>query len=84
MATTKTASKKNAAAKKATSKKAAKPKEDLVVFAFRLTEAERTAIHKTAGPANASRFIRRIAGAFADEEVTAFQAVLKEARELRG
>ena len=90
MTTTKTRSKKNASAKKAPSKKAttkqkaAKPKEDLVVFAFRLTDAERTRIHATAGPANASRFIRRIAVAFADEEVKAFQAVLKEARELRG
>ena len=80
MATTKTVSKKNAAAKKATSKKAAKPKEHLVVFAFRLTKAERAAIHKTAGPANASRFIRRVAVAFANEDESAFKAVLAEAR----
>ena len=84
MATTKNASKKKAAAKKAPTKKATKPKEELVVFAFRLTEAERTKIHAAAGPANASRFIRHIAIAFADEDVKAFQAVLKEARELRG
>ena len=85
MATTKNGSKKNAAAKKttskkATTKKAAKPKKDLVVFAFRLTEAERTAIHKTAGPANASRFVRRVAVAFANEDESAFKAVLTEAR----
>ena len=84
MATTKTVSKKNAAAKKATSKKAAKPKEDLVVFAFRLTEAERAAIHKTAGPANASRFIRRVAGAFANEDVSAFRSVVKEVAGIQG
>ena len=75
---------KKAASKKTTTKqKAAKPKEDLVVFAFRLTETERTKIHAAAGPANASRFIRHIAIAFANEDVKAFQAVLKEARELR-
>ncbi len=85
MATTKKATSKKATAKKAATKqKVAKPKEDLVVFAFRLTEAERTKIHVAAGPANASRFIRHIAIAFADEDVKAFQAVLKEARELRG
>ena len=33
------------------------PVEDLVVFAFRLTAAERDAIHKAAGPANASKFM---------------------------
>ena len=31
------------------------PKEELVVFAFRLTPAERDAIHKAAGPAKASQ-----------------------------
>ena len=89
MATTKkattTASTKKSTSKNATTKqKAAKTKEDLVVFAFRLTEAERTKIHAAAGPANASRFIRHIAIAFANEDVKAFQAALKEARELRG
>ena len=59
------------------------PKEDLVVFAFRLTEAERDAIHKTAGPARASRFIRRVAVAFGQEDEGAFKGVLKEAREAR-
>ena len=41
-------------------KKAKAPKEDLVVFAFRLTPAERDAIHKAAGPAKASRFVRAL------------------------
>jgi hypothetical protein len=58
--------------------------EDLVVFAFRLTEAERDAIHKTAGPARASRYVRQVAAAFAAEDVEAFKAVVKEAREARG
>jgi len=48
--------------------------EELVVFAFRLTPAERELIHKAAGPAKASRFVRAvaIAAASGDEE-----AVLK-------
>ena len=79
--TTKTApTKKTTKRKTAEPKAATKPKEDLVVFAFRLTEAERTAIHKTAGPANASRFVRRVAVAFANEDESAFKAVLAEAR----
>ena len=50
------------------------PAEDLVVFAFRLTPKEREIIHKAAGPAGASRFVRAvaIAAASGDEE-----AVLK-------
>lgn len=59
------------------------PKEDLVVFAFRLTPAERDAIHKTAGPAKASRFIRQVAAAFANEDEATFRAALKQAREVR-
>ncbi len=61
----------------------AKPKEDLVVFAFLLTEAERDLIHKTAGPARASKFVRRVAAAFAKQDEGAFRAVLKEARDAR-
>ena len=53
------------------------------MFAFRLTQAERDAIHKTAGPANASRFVRQIAVAFAREDESLFKAVLKEAHEAR-
>jgi hypothetical protein len=50
------------------------PAEDLVVFAFRLTPAEREIIHKASGPAGASRFVRAvaIAAASGDED-----AVLK-------
>ncbi len=90
MATTKKAtsekkvSTKKAASKKAATKAAAKPKEDLVVFAIRLTQAERDKIHAMAGPRNATHFVRTVAAAFANDDVKAFQAVLKEARELRG
>lgn len=60
------------------------PKEEgLVVFAFRLTEAERDAIHKAAGPARASRFVRTIAVAAAREDEVAIKATIKEAREAR-
>ncbi len=72
--------------KASTNAKAAKPKapkEDLVVFAFRLTEAERTKIHETAGPRNATQFVRRVAVAFAHEDEESFRRVLKEAREAR-
>ena len=92
MATTKstTTKTKNTKAAKTTKAKATKPKtekppkEQLVVFAFRLTPAEREAIHKSAGPARASKFVRRVAAAFANEDEAAFRGVLKEAREARG
>jgi hypothetical protein len=41
------------------------PKEDLVVFAFRLTAEERDMLHKAAGPAKASRYVRTLAVAAA-------------------
>jgi hypothetical protein len=53
------------------------PREDLVVFAFRLTEAERDAIHKAAGPAKASGFVRRLAVAAARGDEAAVAAILK-------
>ncbi len=45
--------------------------EEMVVFAFRLTAAERDLIHKAAGPAKASRYVRTLAVAAAngDEEL---------------
>ena len=82
---TKSKAKKVVKKPKATPKKERKPKEEgLVVFAFRLSQGERDAIHKTAGPARASRYVRRVTAAFAAEDVDAFKAVLKEAREARG
>ena len=83
--TTKATTKKKASAKKAAPKKTTPtaPTEDLVVFAFRLTQAERDAIHQTAGPRNATQFVRRVAVAFAKEDEASFNAVLKEAKEAR-
>ena len=75
--------KKAATKKKATTKAAKAPEEELCVFAFRLAPAERDAIHKTAGPRNATQFVRRVAAAFAKEDEAAFKAVLAEARTLR-
>ena len=69
---------------KTETKKAAKAKkEELVVFAFRLTPVERDAIHKTAGPRNATRLVRQVAVAFGNENEAGFKAALKEAKELR-
>jgi hypothetical protein len=43
----------------------------MVVFAFRLTPQERDLIHKAAGPAKASRYVRtlEVAAATGDEEL---------------
>ena len=38
-------------------KKEKAPKEPLVVFAFRLSEADRDLIHKAAGPGKATKFV---------------------------
>ena len=69
--------------KKATECKPAAPKkqpgDDTVVFAFRLARAERDLIHKTAGPAKASRFVKGAALAAANSDVDAFRAVMAEA-----
>lgn len=71
-------------AAKTPKKRERKPKEeDLVVFAFRLSQAERDAIHKAAGPARASRFVRTIAVAAAAEDEAAIRSVIKDAREAR-
>ena len=58
-------------------KKAQQPEEngaqkpDLVVFAFRLTAEERDLIHRAAGPAKASKFVRAltVAASKGDEQV---------------
>lgn len=73
--------KETTATKQPKSKKEKAPKEQLCVFAFRLTPAEREKIHATAGPGRASRFVRSVAVAFANQDEGAFKAVVKEARE---
>ena len=50
----------SAKAKEPKPKKERAPKEELVVFAFRLTPAERDAIHRAAGPAKASKYVRAL------------------------
>ncbi len=86
MATKKKTTTKATTARKAGSKAKPKatpkpkaPKDNLVVFAFRLSEAERNAIHKTAGPRNATRLVRQVAVAFARRDEAAFRAAVKEA-----
>jgi len=54
-----------------------KNRENLVVFAFRLTEAERNLIHKAAGPAKASRYVRTLAVAAARGDETAVKEILR-------
>lgn len=53
---------------------------DLCVFAFRLTEEERNAIHKAAGPAKASKFVRSLAVAAARNDEATVQAIMKAIR----
>ena len=85
----KKAAKAKAAAPKAKAAKAAKPKkerapkEDLMTFAFRMTKAESVALHRAAGPANASRTMRALAAAFVAEDRAAFESVVEDARKLR-
>lgn len=65
-------------------KRERKPKEEgLVVFALRMSEAERVALHKSAGPANATRVMRSLAAAFVAEDRAAFEVVVDDAKKLR-
>ena len=82
------AKKKTVTSKKTSPRKAkagapATEKEQLCVFAFRLSESERDAIHRASGPRGAARFVRRVAVAFAQENEAAFREVLKEAQAAR-
>ena len=58
-------------------KKERKPKEPLVVFAFRLSEADRDAIHAAAGPGRATRFVLSAALAAANADSKAFDALVE-------
>ena len=66
--------------KKAIPKQAAVPKEPQVVFAFRLTAAERDLLHKAAGPAKASRFVLGAALAAANANTKAFETLVGQAK----
>src|SRR2546422_7056495 len=59
-------------------KKEKAPKEPQVVFAFRLTEAQRNQIHKAAGPGRATRFVRSAALAAASGDRPAFEELLTQ------
>jgi len=61
-------------------KKDKAPREPLVVFAFRLTEPQRDAIHKAAGPGKATRFVRSAALAAASGDRPAFEELLTTAK----
>jgi len=63
--------------------RAPKDPEATKVFAFRLTPAESAAIHKTAGPRNASQFARAVLLAAANEDEGAFKSALTDAKKLR-
>jgi len=47
------------------------------VFAFRLSEEERDLIHKAAGPARASKFVRALAVAAACRDEAAIKLLLQ-------
>ena len=68
-------------AKKETKVKEAKPKrakvENPVVFAFRLSETDRTRIHDAAGSAKASQFVLAATMAAVEGDVEAFKRVVE-------
>jgi hypothetical protein len=65
-----------AAAKAPETPKAKASRENLCVFAFRLTAEERNAIHKAAGPAKASKFARTLLVAAARNDEAAVKAIM--------
>ncbi len=72
--------KKAKAEKEAKMKKVRTPKEPQVVFAFRLTEAQRDQIHKAAGPGKATKFVRSAALAAASGDRPALEELLAVAK----
>ncbi len=54
-----------------------------MTFAFRMTKTESVALHKAAGPANASRTMRALAAAFVAEDRPVFESIVEDARKLR-
>jgi len=61
-------------------KKEKAPKEPQVVFAFRLSETDRDLIHRAAGPARATRFVRAAAPAAANQDSKAFDELTAQAK----
>ncbi len=77
------AANKQRSAKAAAPKKEKAPREKVenpVVFAFRLSEADRTRIHDAAGPAGATRFVRSAALAAATGDTKAFETLVTQAK----
>ena len=67
-------------AKQAKQKKEKAPAEPMVVFAFRLSEADRTRIHEAAGSGKATRFVRTAALAAANGDTKAFEELVAQAK----
>ena len=55
-------------------------KEDFVVFAFRLKPEEHDVIHKAAGPAGATRFVKAAALAASNDDRTTFEELAAQAK----
>ncbi len=61
-------------------KKEKAAKENLVVFAMRMRAEERDLIHKAAGPAKATKFVRAAALAAANQDSKAFEELVAQAK----
>ncbi|MDP3984278.1 MAG: hypothetical protein Q8Q52_04635 [Acidimicrobiia bacterium] len=61
-------------------KKEKAPKPPQVVFAFRLSEADRDLIHRAAGPGKATQFVRAAALAAANADAKSFEALVTQTR----
>jgi uncharacterized protein (DUF1778 family) len=66
--------------KTAKTKRERPAKQPQVVFAFRLSEADRSLIHKAAGPAKATQFVRAAALAAANSDRKAFDTLVEQAK----
>jgi hypothetical protein len=78
--TTKPAKGTKAAPKTKTAKPKKASREPQVVFAFRLSEADRDRIHKAAGPAKATKFVRAAALAAANQDSKTFEELTTQAK----
>jgi hypothetical protein len=77
------ATKKSKSSKVPKPKREKAPKEDLCVFALRMTGAERAKLHEAAGPGGATRLARAVLIAASNEDESAFKSAIKEAKEAR-
>ena len=75
-----TTEKKKGKAKAPKPKRETAPRNSRVVFAFRLSEADRDLIHKAAGPAGATRFVLGAALAAATGNTKAFEGLTAQAK----